>query len=64
MNKDKFKITRCKFKKKRDNLVNVINKSGIPVTYPQVIELAQAQLDRLKNKDAIIAQIKLLIDSE
>jgi hypothetical protein len=64
MNKEKYTITGFKFKKKKDNRVRVTNESRIPITYSQVTELAQAQLDRLKNKDAIIAQIKLLIDSE
>jgi hypothetical protein len=43
---------------------DVIKAMGIPPSLPNALELAKAQLDRLKKKEEIVERIKKLIDLE
>jgi hypothetical protein len=49
---------------KIDDQLDIIKAMGIPPTLPNAVELAQAQLDRLKKNERVLNKIKDLIDSE
>lgn len=49
---------------KIDDQSEIISAMGIPPTLPNALELAQAQLDRLKKNERVLDKIKDLIDSE
>ena len=48
----------------RDTNSDIIKAMGIPPALPNAVELAQAQLDRLKKNEEVLNKIKYLIDSE
>lgn len=58
-------------KKKGDVTINkeepqtdIIESMGIPTSHPNALELAQAQLNRLKKKEKVLDKIKNLIEME
>ena len=58
-------------KKKGDTVINkekpqndIIESMGIPTSHPNALELAQAQLNRLKKKEKVLDKIKDLIEME
>jgi hypothetical protein len=63
-NKEKYPGTGFKFMRRRDRHVGSSKDANTSSSNLNAIELAQAQLDRIKIKEAVIEQIKNLIDSE
>jgi len=49
---------------KEEPQTDIIESMGIPTSHPNALELAQAQLNRLKKKEKVLDKIKDLIEME